>query len=131
MVKRFPGITVYGFDSRVPGINNHLQHGQIFSFGKLEIEAIHCPCHTSGSLCLVVHDRSTSPSAQAIFTGDTLFLGGCGRFFEGTPEDMYSNLVKKIGSLPNSVKIFAGHEYTKKNLEVCLIGIAVNLLKIS
>jgi hydroxyacylglutathione hydrolase len=59
-----------------------------------------------------------TPTAQAVFTGDTLFLGGCGRFFEGSAKDMYEALCQKLGSLPPKTAVFCGHEYTIKNLEV-------------
>lgn len=76
-----------------------------------------------GSLSYVVHDDKMTPSAQAVFTGDTMFIAGCGRFFEGTPSDMYNSLVKKIGSLPATTKTFVGHEYTVNNLRVWTLPI--------
>lgn len=51
------------------------------------------------------------------FAGDTLFIGGCGRFFEGTAEQMYSALVEKLGKLPDSTQVYCGHEYTLQNLK--------------
>jgi len=51
-----------------------------------------------------------------VFTGDTLFLGGCGRFFEGTAEQMYEALVNILGKLPPDTKVFCGHEYSLQNL---------------
>ena len=53
---------------------------------------------------------------HVFFTGDTLFIAGCGRFFEGTAEDMYSSLVEKLGSLPDETQVYCGHEYTRDNL---------------
>ncbi|SRR3989339_224942 len=55
-------------------------------------------------------------SADAVFCGDTLFSAGCGRVFEGTMEQMYSSLLK-LKSLPNSTKMYCGHEYTLANLK--------------
>jgi hydroxyacylglutathione hydrolase len=52
-----------------------------------------------------------------VFTGDTLFLGGCGRFFEGTAEQMYSALVEKLSKLDDDTKVFCGHEYSLQNLK--------------
>lgn len=49
------------------------------------------------------------------FTGDTLFLAGCGRFFEGNAEQMY-NAFAILGSLPDNTKVYCGHEYTLQNL---------------
>jgi len=54
---------------------------------------------------------------KAVFTGDTLFHGGCGRFFEGTPEEMHVALNKTLASLPDDTKVYPGHEYTKSNVK--------------
>ena len=54
-----------------------------------------------------------------IFTGDTVFIGGCGRFFEGTPEEMLKNMDVML-TLPKDTKIFCGHEYTLANFEFCV-----------
>jgi hydroxyacylglutathione hydrolase len=54
---------------------------------------------------------------KAVFTGDTLFLGGCGRFFEGTAEQMYSALIEKLSKLPDETNVFCGHEYSLQNLK--------------
>lgn len=51
------------------------------------------------------------------FLGDTLFLGGCGRFFEGTAEQMHKALIDILGNLPEETKVFCGHEYTLQNLK--------------
>lgn len=48
--------------------------------------------------------------------GDTLFLGGCGRFFEGTAEQMYSALIGKLSALPDDTLVYCGHEYSLQNL---------------
>lgn len=52
-----------------------------------------------------------------IIPGDTLFLGGCGRFFEGTPAQMYDALINKLSQLPEETKVYCGHEYTLQNLK--------------
>lgn len=52
-----------------------------------------------------------------LFAGDTLFVAGCGRFFEGTAEQMYSALIDKLGSLPDNTQVYCGHEYTQQNLK--------------
>lgn len=46
-----------------------------------------------------------------------MFLAGCGRFFEGTAEQMYSALVEKLGSLPGETQVYCGHEYSLQNLK--------------
>jgi hydroxyacylglutathione hydrolase len=56
---------------------------------------------------------------DAVFTGDTLFIGGCGRLFEGTPEGMTASLAK-LAALPPDTRVFCGHEYTVQNLRFAL-----------
>ena len=56
---------------------------------------------------------------RCVFTGDTLFVAGCGRFFEGDAKDMLKNM-DIIHTLPDDTKVFCGHEYTKGNFEFCL-----------
>lgn len=52
-----------------------------------------------------------------MFTGDTLFVAGCGRFFEGTAEQMTHALTDTLGSLPDETQVYCGHEYTRANLK--------------
>lgn len=52
---------------------------------------------------------------RAVFTGDTLFIGGCGRFFEGDAAQMHQSLNVTLASLPDDTKVYSGHEYTKSN----------------
>ncbi|XP_075021613.1 hydroxyacylglutathione hydrolase-like protein isoform X3 [Calonectris borealis] len=61
-------------------------------------------------------ERSSPPTT----TGDTLFVGGCGKFFEGTAEQMYANLTQILGALPKETKVFCGHECTVRNLKFAL-----------
>ena len=56
---------------------------------------------------------------RCIFTGDTIFVGGCGRFFEGNAAGMLYAMDLML-TLPDNMKIFCGHEYTKANFEFCL-----------
>src|ERR1044071_4872562 len=49
--------------------------------------------------------------------GDTLFIGGCGRFFEGTAEQMHNSLNNILAKLPENTKVYCGHEYTESNLK--------------
>ncbi len=55
---------------------------------------------------------------MAVFTGDTLFVGGCGRFFEGTADQMYHALIQKLAKLPKNTLVYCGHEYTKVIIEI-------------
>jgi hydroxyacylglutathione hydrolase len=61
--------------------------------------------------------RDKTTDEKVVFTGDTLFIGGCGKFFEGSPEQMHAALNKILGKLPDETKVFPGHEYTKSNVK--------------
>jgi hydroxyacylglutathione hydrolase len=54
--------------------------------------------------------------AEAVFSGDMLFAAGCGRLFEGDAQMMYTALCEKLAALPDSTRVFCGHEYTESNL---------------
>ncbi|MCJ1354114.1 MAG: Cytoplasmic glyoxalase II [Icmadophila ericetorum] len=56
-------------------------------------------------------------SEKVVFTGDTLFIGGCGKFFEGTAEEMHKALNITLASLSDDTKVYPGHEYTKSNVK--------------
>src|SRR5690606_1644782 len=81
----------------------------------IEITALHTPCHTQDSICYYAVDKNTSE--KAVFTGDTLFIAGCGRFFEGTPAEMHKALNTTLAALPDETKVYPGHEYTKSNIK--------------
>lgn len=134
MLSMFPELTVYGGDSRVQALNKHVAHGDVIKLGNLNIECLSTPCHTKGHICYYVTcdsetqsstgsstDSGTGASTErAIFTGDTLFIAGCGRFFEGTADQMDHNLNVILGGLPPDTKVYCGHEYTVTNLKFAL-----------
>ena len=66
-------------------------------------------------VCVFVVESAGEPGV--VFTGDTLFIAGCGRFFEGSATDMYRALLEVLGALPASTQVYCGHEYTVKNLK--------------
>uniref|UniRef100_A0A3P8WGG2 Hydroxyacylglutathione hydrolase n=1 Tax=Cynoglossus semilaevis TaxID=244447 RepID=A0A3P8WGG2_CYNSE len=99
MLKLMPGLKVYGGDDRVDGITKKVSHSHSFKLGSLNIKCLFTPCHTTGHICYyVTKENSTEP--PAVFTGDTLFVAGCGKFFEGTAEQMYKALIEILGRLP-------------------------------
>ncbi|KAG5889303.1 hypothetical protein JTB14_031950 [Gonioctena quinquepunctata] len=115
LVKKSSGaLQVFGGDKRISALTNEVKHGDKFSIGEISVECLYTPCHTTGHICYYVTAPKQTP---AVFTGDTLFVAGCGKFFEGTAEQMYSALVEKLGNLPDSTKVFCGHEYTIQNLK--------------
>jgi hydroxyacylglutathione hydrolase len=78
-----------------------------FTLGnKVVFRALHTPCHTQDSICYYVTDGGPE---RAIFTGDTLFISGCGRFFEGNAEEMDTALNKVLASLPDDTKVYVSY----------------------
>jgi hydroxyacylglutathione hydrolase len=109
--ERFGALPVYAHvsdEGRVPAQTERVEEGKGFQVAGLGWTALHVPGHTTGAVAYCVED--------AVFTGDTLFVAGCGRLFEGTPEMMYRSLVDKLGHLPPETRVFCGHEYTVSNL---------------
>jgi hydroxyacylglutathione hydrolase len=112
LAKRY-GVPVYGHVSdgnRIPGFTDGLTEGDILLVGSEEARILFIPAHTRAHIAYVF-DR-----AQALFCGDTLFAAGCGRLFEGTPEMMYEAVCVKLAKLPDTMKVYCGHEYTESNL---------------
>ena len=109
--ERFGALPVYAHGSdegRVPGQTERVEEGRSFQAAGLTWSALHVPGHTTGAVAYCVED--------AVFTGDTLFVAGCGRLFEGTPEMMLHSLADKLGHLPPETRVYCGHEYTVGNL---------------
>lgn len=98
---------------RIPGIDQVLAEIDVFMWQDYKFQIIETPGHTAGHICLY------EPHKKLLFTGDTLFSMGCGRLFEGTPEDAW-NSFKKILTLPDETLIYCGHEYTLPNAKFCL-----------
>ncbi|XP_053467738.1 hydroxyacylglutathione hydrolase-like protein isoform X3 [Ictalurus furcatus] len=120
LLKDLPDLRVYGGDDRITGLTHKVTNGQELKFNTINVRCLFTPCHTSGHMCYFLWEDDC-PDSPAVFTGDTLFVGGCGKFFEGTAEQMYHNLTKVLGTLPQDTKVFCGHEYTIKNLKFAML----------
>jgi hydroxyacylglutathione hydrolase len=77
----------------------------------LELQVLAVPGHTLGHLAYF--------GSGCLFCGDTLFTGGCGRLFEGTPAQMHDSLTR-LAALPEQTAVFCAHEYTETNLRFAL-----------
>uniref|UniRef100_A0A674HH06 Hydroxyacylglutathione hydrolase-like protein n=1 Tax=Taeniopygia guttata TaxID=59729 RepID=A0A674HH06_TAEGU len=119
LAQLLPGLQVFGADERVGALTHRVSHGQELAFGSIRVRCLFTPCHTSGHMCYFMWEDD-SPDAPALFSGDTLFVGGCGQFFEGTAEQMLTNLTQILGALPRDTKVFCGHECTVRNLKFAL-----------
>lgn len=103
-------VPVYGpANEDIPAITKPLHEGDAVYLEGIGVRfsVLEVPGHTLGALAY--------NGAGAAFTGDTLFTAGCGRLFEGTPEQLHDSL-EKIKKLPNSTMIYCAHEYTLSNL---------------
>ncbi len=116
LVAAIPALHVYGARAeggRIPGLTDPLDDGDTIKIGAVEGRAIGIPAHTNG------HVAYYFPALKAVFSGDTLFIGGCGRVFEGKAATMVSSL-GKLAALPDDTQVWCGHEYTEKNLRFAL-----------
>ncbi|WP_435929175.1 hydroxyacylglutathione hydrolase [Dryocola sp. BD613] len=112
LVKNFPALVVYGpQETQDKGTNRVVSEGDKVNILKYEFSVIATPGHTSGHLSYF--------NFPYLFCGDTMFSGGCGRLFEGTPEQMYESF-QKINALPKDTLICCAHEYTLSNLKFSL-----------
>ncbi|TFK67909.1 Metallo-hydrolase/oxidoreductase [Pluteus cervinus] len=112
---KFPDAPIYGGSDKVTALTNLVKDKSEFSLGSISIRCLATPCHTQDSICYYATNTEDPSQPGHVFTGDTLFIGGCGRFFEGTAAEMHHAL-SYLGTLPNNTIISNGHEYTKSNL---------------
>ncbi|KAF4672121.1 Hydroxyacylglutathione hydrolase [Perkinsus chesapeaki] len=95
-------------DGEIDGIDKAVGEGDEFKFGDLTVKVVDLPGHTKG------HVGYHFPEANVFFCGDTLFVLGCGRMFEGTKDQFWSTL-QKIRNLPKDTVMFCAHEYSQSN----------------
>ena len=107
------GATVYGpATEHIPTPYAPLKEGNNVNALRLNFHIIDVPGHTSGHIAYYTPDINGRP---LLFCGDTLFSGGCGRLFEGTPAQMLASL-DKLAVLPGNTAVCCTHEYTLSNL---------------
>jgi hydroxyacylglutathione hydrolase len=99
--------------ARIPGIDVEVGDGESYRFGAATAAVFDVPGHTRGHIAYWFED------SDALFCGDTLFLMGCGRLFEGTPAQMWNSL-GKLKRLPGTTRIYCAHEYTQSNARFAL-----------
>jgi len=109
LLAQFPHLAVYGpAETQDKGTTQVVEEGENVLIRGYEFSVFATPGHTSGHICYY--------SKPYLFCGDTLFSGGCGRLFEGTPAQMYQSLLK-INALPDDTLICCAHEYTLGNMK--------------
>lgn len=100
---------------RIPFQTISVKDGDIIKLMDHQINVIEVPGHTKAHIAYFVNSNQGKGGTRALFCGDTLFSGGCGRLFEGSPVDMFLSL-KKLNTLPEETQVFCAHEYTESNL---------------
>lgn len=121
LLQHFPNASVYGGAKdrgRIPGQQVFLEEGDTVPFADRSARVFFVPGHTRAHIAYYFPPLSPDGTGD-LFCGDTLFAGGCGRLFEGTPAQMVDSL-RKLRSLPDTTRIWCAHEYTLKNLEFAL-----------
>jgi hydroxyacylglutathione hydrolase len=128
-LKKTTGCEVIGADKhRIPAMDRLVEDKQVLSIGKIKIHVIATPGHTNTSVCYYV-PVSHENKHKILFTGDTLFVGGCGRILECNARVMFDSLLK-LASLPFDTLVYCGHDYTEENYEFALtIEPGSNLVK--
>ena len=114
--EKYTDCLVYGSVSdqgRIPGFDIALRGGETVAIGHCEGVVLDVPGHTKGHIAYYFAD------SKALFCGDALFALGCGRMFEGTPQQMWESL-KKIRDLPDDTLVYCAHEYTNANADFAL-----------
>jgi hydroxyacylglutathione hydrolase len=98
---------------RIPQPFEPLRDGDGIDVLGLHFDVIDVPGHTAGHIAYYTKDEGEVP---LLFCGDTLFSGGCGRLFEGTPAQMHASLAR-LAALPGATRVCCTHEYTLSNLK--------------
>ncbi len=114
---------VYGpRNPRIVGITHPLQEGDELELFGASFSVLEVPGHTLDHIAYY----STTPKQPVLYCGDTLFAAGCGRLFEGTPQQMLVSL-NKLSSLPPETLVYCTHEYTLANLRFALAAEPANM----
>jgi len=115
-LKRKTGCKVIGADRRnIPGVDSVVADGQILPAGERKVRVIATPGHTRTSVCYYM-EPSAGNENGILWTGDTLFAGGCGRLLECDAQAM-TNSLQRLASLPDDTLVYCGHDYTLENYE--------------
>ena len=105
------GATITGPEAeagKIPTLDLFVKEGDVVRLGSHTGHVLTVPGHTQG------HVAFHFAEDKLVFTGDTLFAMGCGRLFEGSPADMWSNMQRYAG-MPDDTVVYCGHEYTQSN----------------
>ncbi len=115
-----PALPVYGpYNDAISGVTHRVKQGDTVPVLDRKFHVMEIPGHTLDHIAYVTNDGDNTVDSPILFCGDTLFSGGCGRLFEGTPEQMQASL-DQLATLPDNTQVCCAHEYTKANLVFAL-----------
>ena len=118
-IKKKTGCEVIGPDKRrIPAIDRVVDDKQALTIGNMETHVIATPGHTNTSVCYYIPESNKNEN-KILWTGDTLFAGGCGRILECSAQTMFDSLLTLV-SLPDDTLVYCGHDYTLENYEFAL-----------
>lgn len=114
-IKAMTGCTIVGPPevTRIAPLDREVGGGDTVQLGETTFQVIESGGHTLG------HIAYFDPADRVAFVGDTLFALGCGRLFEGTPEQMWDSL-QRLAALPDDTRVYCAHEYTASNARFAL-----------
>jgi len=116
LLQRWPDAAVIASAAdreRIPLQTRSVEGGDALELLGRRVEVLAVPGHTAHHIAFFLPAAQGDPGH--VFCGDTLFAGGCGRLFEGTPEQMHQSL-QRLGALPEHTQVWCAHEYTEGNL---------------
>lgn len=119
--QHYPQAVVYGSaedQGRIPHQEVFLKEGDTVTFAGRSGEIFFVPGHTRGHIAYYFPPAEGDDTGE-LFAGDTMFVGGCGRLFEGTPTQMVDSL-GKLKALPDRTHLWCAHEYTLKNYQFAI-----------
>ena len=112
-----PVLAHAGAAARIGGVDRGLGRGDVIKVGRtVELECLDTPGHTLSHVCLLAHGEE-----PALFSGDTLFNAGAGNCYNGgDPERLFETFATQLSRLPDTTRVYPGHEYLSRNLEFTL-----------
>lgn len=117
LAKALPGLQVLagaGERGFVPAVTRRLRDEEEVQVGSITVRGHAVPGHTHGSTVYEVFStRAAAGTPSSVFTGDSLFCGGCGALFECSATTLHTSLRKLVSRLPASTRVYPGHEYTE------------------
>ena len=119
LLRRWPNTQVIASEDdlvRIPFQTISVRDGETITVMGCEVDVMDVAAHTRAHIAFFISKQQDTSVGPLLFCGDTLFGAGCGRLFEGTPEQMHQAL-QKLARLPEETKVCCAHEYTEANLQ--------------